>query len=165
VFLWYGSVSGINLGVNGTPANADWWAEGNATGYGFGTVTGTPADINGDGYDDVIVGCLLGTPGIYAYFGSASGPNLGVTGDRSNADWQVSQPVIAGLSNAYFGWQAGSPGDANGDGIDDVAVSSIYYNNGVTNTDPNYRQGKMWAYYSSNAGVITGKVYLPLVRR
>lgn len=157
VFFWYGSASGPNLGVNGSPANADWWAEGNAAGYGFGTVTGTQADINNDGYDDVIVGCIFGTPGIYVYYGSASGPNLGVMGDRTNSDWHVNEPAIPGLYNALFAWQAGSSGDANGDGIDDVAVVSLNYNEEVLNTNPSYREGKMWAYYSK-MGAITGTI-------
>ena len=155
VFFWYGSEDGINEGIAGNPSNADWLAESNATGYAFGTVTGVPGDINHDGYDDVIVGCQLGTPGIYVYYGSESGPNEGVNGDLANWDWHVSQPNIPGLFNAIFARQAGSAGDINGDGVDDIAVSShLYYEDSA---NPLYRAGKIWAYYSS-AGVIEGTV-------
>ena len=155
VFLWYGSEDGINGGSSGNPDNANWIAESNQYGFAFGTVTGIPGDINHDGYDDVIVGCQLGAPGIFVYFGSESGPNEGSDGDLSNYDWLASQPNIPGLFNAWFGRQAGSAGDLNGDGVDDIAASSHLYYEDAAN--PLYRAGKTWAYYT-NAGVINGTV-------
>ncbi len=155
VFLWYGSELGINLGATGYPDNADWLAESNSSGYAFGTVTGIPGDINHDGFDDVIVGCQLGTPGIFVYYGSEEGPNLGVNGDMTNWNWHVDQPAITGLFNALFARQAGSAGDLNGDGVDDVAAAAHFYYEEVE--DPLYRVGKIWAYYT-NAGVINGTV-------
>ena len=155
VFLWYGSEGGINEGAPGNPDNADWLAKSNSTGYAFGTVTGIPADINHDGFDDVIVGCQLGTPGIFVYYGSEQGPNLGVNGDMTNWDWHVDQPAILGLYNAYFARQAGSAGDLNGDGVDDIAAAAHFYYEDPE--DPLYRAGRIWAYYT-NAGVINGTV-------
>lgn len=155
VFFWYGSETGINEGATGNPDNADWLAESNSSGYAFGTVTGIPGDINYDGYDDVIVGCQLGLPGIFVYFGSEQGPNLGVNGDLTNHDWHVDQPDIPGLFNATFSRQAGSAGDLNGDGVDDLAASAhLYYEDSANLL---YRAGKIWAYYT-NAGVINGTV-------
>jgi hypothetical protein len=155
VFLWYGSEQGINQGVAGNPDNAGWLAESNAPGYAFGTVTGIPGDINHDGYDDVIVGCSLGAPGIFVYYGSDQGPNLGVNGNLGNWDWHADQPVIPGLYAAWFARQAGSAGDLNGDGVDDLVTSAhLYYED---STNPLYRAGKIWAYYT-NAGVINGTV-------
>jgi len=52
-FAWYGGTGG--LGSSGTPANADWSAEGSQSGARFGLATGTD-DVNHDQYDDVIVG-------------------------------------------------------------------------------------------------------------
>ncbi len=155
VFLWYGSEEGINEGTAGNPDNADWMAESNASGYAFGSVTGIPGDINHDGYDDVIVGCQLGTPGIFVYFGSEQGPNLGVNGNLANWDWHADQPAIPGMFNAFFARQAGSAGDLNGDGVDDLAAAAHYYYEDSGN--PLYRAGKIWAYYT-NAGVINGTV-------
>ena len=155
VFLWYGSENGINDGLSGNPDNADWLAESNQYAFAFGTVTGIPGDINHDGYDDVIVGCQLGAPGIFVYYGSDVGPNLGVNGDMSNWDWHADQPGIPGLFNAWFARQAGAAGDLNGDGVDDIAVSSHYYYEDSSNSL--YRAGKIWAYYST-AGVIEGTV-------
>src|SRR5690606_32468052 len=53
-FAWYGGPGG--LGSSGTPANADWSAEGNQAGARFGLAAGTAGDVNHDQYDDVIVG-------------------------------------------------------------------------------------------------------------
>jgi|GEM_PF-2342897 len=52
--VYYGSASG--LGADGTPANADWTAESDVASAGFGRAVATAGDVNGDGYDDVIVG-------------------------------------------------------------------------------------------------------------
>jgi len=60
---WYGA--SVGLGASGTPANADWSAEGNQAGARFGLAAGTAGDVNHDQYiipersgvdDDVIVG-------------------------------------------------------------------------------------------------------------
>ncbi len=155
VFLWYGSEEGINEGAAGNPDNAGWLAESNSSGYAFGSVTGIPGDINSDGFDDVIVGCQLGTPGIFVYFGSELGPNLGVNGDLANWDWHADQPAIPGMFNAFFARQAGSAGDLNGDGVDDLVAASHFYYEEAAN--PLYRAGKIWAYYTT-AGVINGTV-------
>ena len=162
VFVWNGSGSG--LGDPGTPANADWRAESNMIGYAFGNVIGTPADINDDGFADVIAGCLFGTTGsgVFAYFGSDTG--LGAFGDLTNADWQVQVPDTLEFSNAQFGWQAGSPGDANGDGIDDVAVVARYYQDTVDPTSAGYREGKLWAYYDTTPCYARINDTLPIYR-
>ncbi len=157
VMLWYGSENGINAGTAGNLDNADWLASSWHGGYAFGSLTGTPADINYDGYADLIIGCLFGTPGVFVYFGSEDGPNLGENGDLTNADWQVTVYSSPGSEfyNAVFGWLAGSPGDANGDGIDDLAVVSRDYQHEVGSSDSGYHEGKIFAYYT-NAGTISG---------
>ena len=168
VFLWYGSAAGVNHGVDGSLSAPDWKAASDIAGTMFGTLIGKPADINGDGFADVVVGCR--SPGDYstgfgsvlAYYGSSSG--LGVTGDLSNYDWKVIAPGMNSTSEFYdseFAHQAGSVGDANGDGIDDVVVGAHYWKNysGIDTDDPDYRTGKIMAYYSSNSSsVVKGRV-------
>jgi len=158
VFLWNGSADGLNGGVNGTPENPAWLGESNEWGYGYGYINGKPADVNGDGYGDVIVGCLFyggGYGATLAYFGSETG--LGDTGNLTNYDWMVTAPQNEDFRNARFSELSGSVGDANGDGIQDIVIATGYWKENVANTDSNYRKGKIWAYYT-NAATISGTV-------
>jgi hypothetical protein len=159
LFLWLGSAGGIHGGVNGTPTNADWFASSFYSGFGFGGVTGTRADINGDGYGDVIVGCTLYNSGygaVFAYFGSETG--MGATGDTSNSDWHVIAPTTTEFQWINYGYQAGSAGDVNGDGLDDIVIAAnSYRDQGVGTSDAGYHEGKLWAHYSK-LGLIMGTI-------
>jgi hypothetical protein len=86
-------------------------------------------DINGDGYDDVIIGTNWGYPWggkadepgeAYVIFGSAK-PRRKIDLTFKPADMTISGAYIYDL----FGW-AVSSGDINGDGYDDVIVSAPY---------------------------------------
>lgn len=161
VFLWYGSAEGLNGGANGNPSNPAWLAESNSYAFAYGYVTGKPADVNGDGYGDVVTGCLFYNSGygaVFAYFGSETG--LGANGDLTNSDWMVAAPVdYAQFYTGLFGGHAGSVGDANGDGFEDIVIAAGNWKAGVANTDPYYHRGKIWAYYT-NAATISGTVTL-----
>lgn len=148
VFVWHGSPAG--LGENGHPGNADWQASSGGWGYGYGTVLGKPADLNQDGYGDVVVGCLFcyGQPGsVYAYFGSAAG--LGDPGTLNNADWSVAGPTGAAYTNSQFGWRAGGFGDLNGDRREDVLVSARFYPYDVASGAG--ENGAVYAYYATTS--------------
>jgi hypothetical protein len=159
VFLWYGSADGLNGGINGNPSNPDWLGESNNYAFAYGYITGKPSDVNGDGYGDVIVGCIFYNSGYgaaFAYFGSETG--LGDYGNLTNSDWMVAAPKIySEFYVAQFGGHPGSVGDANGDGFEDIVIGAGYWKGGVADTDPYYRRGKIWAYYT-NAATISGTV-------
>jgi hypothetical protein len=111
-FVYHGSAAGLS-------ASPDWTA-GDGTGA-FGNSVGTAGDVNGDGYDDVVVGSPGYTHGqfyegaAFVYHGSASGL-------ATDADW------LAESNDAlsYFGTSAGTAGDTNGDGFDEVIVGGPY---------------------------------------
>ena len=56
VFAWLGSSAGADLGLNGIPANADWSVQGSVAGSRLGVSVAGAGDIDGDAWDDVIVG-------------------------------------------------------------------------------------------------------------
>lgn len=85
----------------------------------MGSSVSDAGDVNGDGYDDVIVGARAfssGTGRAYIYFG---GPNM-----NTNADIVLSGPT----ANSFFGESVSSAGDVNGDGYDDVIVGAQGFN-------------------------------------
>lgn len=95
-----------------------------ATGEGgnnhFGYSVDTAGDVNGDGYDDLIVGadCQSNNTGwVYVYAGSINGlsaaPIFTATGEGEHN---------------HFGNSVGTAGDVNGDGYDDVIVGAYGYN-------------------------------------
>jgi Ca2+-binding RTX toxin-like protein len=94
-----------------------------------GRSVSSAGDVNGDGFDDLIIGALGGdTKGqsyageSYVVFGSSSGfdPSFELSSlDGSNGF------VINGIdSGDYSGWSVSSAGDVNGDGIDDLIIGA-----------------------------------------
>jgi hypothetical protein len=99
-------------------------------------------DVNGDGYDDMIIGAPGNDDGgtqageAYVVFGSHSG--FGTTvGDRQVVDLatlSASQGfVMGGETQAAAGWSVASAGDVNGDGFADMVIGATY-DSGSTGT-------------------------------
>jgi hypothetical protein len=124
--------------VLGPPA---WTAEGDQITASFGTSVSGAGDVNGDGYDDVIVGAPSFDAGeqsegrAYVYLGSANGLSL-------TADWTVESNQVF----ADFGWSVCGAGDVNGDGFDDVIVGAHFFDNGQSN------EGRAYLYLGSAGG-------------
>ncbi|UCE19787.1 MAG: FG-GAP repeat protein, partial [Gemmatimonadota bacterium] len=113
----------VCLGVTGTRAGVtllQTFTESNVTGMtNFGYSVSGASDVNGDSYDDVIVGSPGyngGTGRAYVYFGAATMDNIAdVTLDGE------------GTGNS-FGFSVSGAGDVNNDGYDDVIVGADRYN-------------------------------------
>jgi hypothetical protein len=111
---------GVPLSAQGSLTTMGWQEEGTQLGANLGDSVSAAGDVNGDGYDDMIVGAsghADGTGRIYLYLGSLDGPSTPLTFDGDQA-------------GAYFGFPVAAAGDVNGDGNDDVLVGASSYSNG-----------------------------------
>lgn len=142
VYVFYGGADGMT----GTAANPAWSEEGKNEYDLFGRVVAGAGDVNGDGYDDIIVG----SPGanhfaskVYVFHG---GPN-GLTGTVASPAWSADGD---GQYNG-FGNTVASAGDVNGDAYGDIIVGSAGANNAL---------GKVYVFHGSANGV-TGTVASP----
>ena len=128
-----------------------WTAEVNQHGAVFGHSVASAGDVNGDGYDDVIVGAQGYDNGqedegaAFLYLGSS-------TGISSSPAWQGESNQAAAL----YGWSVSSAGDLNNDGYDDVVISAKHYD--YLRPDLVYffpGLGRAYVYYGSAAGLPT----------
>ncbi|MCV6598762.1 MAG: integrin alpha, partial [Mangrovicoccus sp.] len=109
-------------------------------------------DINGDGYDDLIIGAWQGDPNgktnagaAYVVFGKAEGyaPKVALADLNGSTGF-----AINGLDGFdYLGISVSSAGDLNGDGLDDLVL-------GAYQADPNKTgaAGESYVIFGSNAG-------------
>jgi LPXTG-motif cell wall-anchored protein len=124
VYIFFGgAVAGSLLAID-----ADVIITGEAS-SNFGESIAPAGDVNGDGFDDLIVGASYYTSGgigyrgrAYIFYGSATFGTVGTIA-ASAAD------VIMEGEAAYniLGSLVSSAGDVNGDGFDDVIVGAKWY--------------------------------------
>jgi len=108
----------------------------------FGIGVRGAGDVNGDGFDDVIVGaqfnddCAAGSDcgAAYIFFGAA---NLSGTKDTANAGDIDVKFLGKGATDAFGSGDGGTSGagDVNGDGFDDVIVGAQLNNDGGSNNE------------------------------
>jgi len=154
VMVWHGSSSGLNLGVDGTVSNADWTAEGNANGRRLGFSVGTVGDVNGDTYDEVILGSFssaVADGDALVFNGSSNGLGPPTTATPADADWKVKDP--AGGDNRNFSVQRNPGADVNGDGYDDAIIGINGYDV-ISGTVTMTNTGAVAVWYGSASGLM-----------
>ena len=105
-----------------------------------GRSVSSAGDVNGDGYDDLIIGAPFADPNgdssgeTYVVYGGASAPGTNGVLDLSDLDG-TNGFILTGIdARDYSGQSVSSAGDVNGDGYDDLIIGARY-------ADPNGDSG------------------------
>ena len=114
-----GNTSGSARVVSGANGSTLYTFNGEAI-DALGESVASAGDVNGDGFDDVIVG---------AGYNDAGGTDAGTARVHSGADGSLLYKFDGDDAGDYFGsWVAGA-GDVNGDGIPDLIVGAKFDDN------------------------------------
>jgi|GEM_PF-2742396 len=137
VSVYFGSAAGLS-------DTANWRHSDGPSGSYYGSSVASAGDVNGDGYDEVIVGARYyhssfrwDEGAVYMYYGSPSGPG-------SSYNWMVK----GNGTGANFGASVAGVGDWDGDGYDDVL-------GGRPGTFSDRDYGSAWGFSGAAGGALT----------
>jgi hypothetical protein len=137
-YVYLGSAAGL-------AAAPVWNAEGGTALMQLGVTVSGAGDVNGDGYDEVVVGApwsQLDGGRALLYLGGPSGP-------AELPAWIASG--AGPMANAHFGSAVAAAGDVNGDGYDDLLIGAEGYTEAPYNSAP----GRLFVFLGSAAGLST----------
>ncbi|MFT4541168.1 MAG: hypothetical protein ACI841_004418 [Planctomycetota bacterium] len=139
--LFYGSANGLAS----IPA---WSFEANIAEARLGTSVARAGDVNGDGYDDLIIGAPMISFGqnsegaVFVFHGSATGPrNLPDSFSEGNQAFSM------------YGLSVSGAGDTNADGYDDVLIGAPFYDGGQLD------EGRASLFLGSSTGLGTSAAW------
>ena len=108
-------------GINGFRLDGSKWSDA-------GRSVSNAGDVNGDGFDDLIIGALYADPNgsasgsSYVVFGKASG--FSATMDLSSLDGSNGFRLDGVAAGDVSGHSVSTAGDVNGDGFDDLIIGA-----------------------------------------
>jgi len=112
-----------------------------------GTSVSNAGDINGDGFDDIIIGSSATSPGTtYVVYGKGTAFAASLELSTFAAGGGADGFTITGIDASDNATRVSSAGDINGDGIDDLII-------GATEGDPNgSNSGESYIVFGNAAG-------------
>ncbi|MCP4383092.1 MAG: hypothetical protein GY798_16995, partial [Hyphomicrobiales bacterium] len=135
-YVVFGGAAPVNVDLTGLSASEGFIIQGDHDGDQAGFSVSSAGDVNGDGFDDLIVGARYGDDGggsageAYVVFGSGSGFGSDVSGrqviDLTSLAAAEGFIIQGDTGSDLAGWSVSSAGDVNGDGFDDLIVGAPF---------------------------------------
>ncbi len=135
-YLLLGKASGWAMDTDLSAADASFWGE-DAEDWSGISVSGA-GDVNGDGYDDFLIGAHYDDDGgnhagqTYLILGKASGWAIDTNLSAADASFWGED------ANDYSGYSVSGAGDVNGDGYDDFLIGAHYDDDGGSGAGQTY---------------------------
>ena len=137
-YVVFGKADGSN-GLNGIMELSEldgsdgFRIDGESAGDASGHSVSSAGDVNGDGYDDFVIGAYGADPNgersgsSYVVFGKESGFDATVNlSDIATGDGSAGFRINGGNEGDQNGFSVSSAGDFNGDGYDDIIIGAQY---------------------------------------